>query len=102
MRLLRAVRSAFHWKTVKGRVQSLHSSPWSCLIICTKGLSGRQFSQTEGKSVVSHPERLRSCLICGGIIKEFIRCYDICRIMVSISCDLVCPLRQSDVDILMA
>lgn len=31
------------------------------------GFSGRQFSQTEGKSVVSHPDRLRSCLICGGM-----------------------------------
>jgi hypothetical protein len=38
-------------------------TPWSFFSICTYGLSGRQFSQTEGKSVVSHPDLLRSCLI---------------------------------------
>jgi hypothetical protein len=85
VRLLRAVRSGFHLKSVNGRVQicislillqvegaernTLHCSPASCLIICTNGLSGKQFSQTEGKSVVSHPERFKSCLICGGILR---------------------------------
>lgn len=29
---------------------------------------GRQRSQTEGMSVDSQPARLRSCLICGGIL----------------------------------
>ena len=63
---VRLVRSAFHRKNVKGREHSLHSAPWSSFIICTYGLLGRQFSQTEGKSVVSQPDLLRSCLICGG------------------------------------
>jgi hypothetical protein len=45
------------------RLTILHSAPWSSFNICTYGFSGRQFSQTEGKSVDSQPARLRSCLI---------------------------------------
>ena len=48
----------------------LHSAPWSSFSICTYGFSGRQCSQTEGKSVVSHPDRFRSCLIWGGIFAD--------------------------------
>jgi hypothetical protein len=66
VRFVRAVRSAFQRKTVNGRVQILHSAPWSSFSIWTYGLSGRQDSHEDGKSVDSQPERLRSCLIWGG------------------------------------
>lgn len=52
---------------------NLHSAPWSSLSILTNGFSGKQFSQTDGKSVVSHPDRFRSCLIWGGIVGAVLR-----------------------------
>jgi hypothetical protein len=55
------------WRGSTKKLTILHSAPWSSLIICTYGFSGRQFSQTDGKSVDSHPERFRSCLIWGGM-----------------------------------
>jgi hypothetical protein len=51
----------------RNRVQLALTAPWSSFNICTYGLSGRHFSHTDGKSVVSQPLRLRSCLIWGGI-----------------------------------
>lgn len=55
------VLSVFHRNRVNGREQILHSAPCSSLIICMKDWSDpRQFSHTEGISLLSHPERLTS------------------------------------------
>lgn len=72
--LKREVRSAAQRKTVKGRVQILHSSPRSSLIIWMKGLSvaERQSLQTAGKSVTSAPERFMSDLGPAGGIAVFL------------------------------
>jgi hypothetical protein len=53
-------------RALPGSVSRL-TAPWSSFNICTYGLSGKHFSQTDGKSVVSHPLRFRSCLIWGGM-----------------------------------
>ena len=69
--LKREVRSGAQRKTVKGRVQSLHSRPDSCLVIWMKGLSveERQSLQTAGKAESSAPERFVSDLgPAGGIL----------------------------------
>lgn len=61
----------------RGGRRTLQADPMSSRIIWTKGFSGRQFSQTEGKSVVSQPERLRSCFIWGGILDR-VWCIRVC------------------------